>query len=264
MDFAEVFLDAHKQHRLGDLVPLTEDLYAKFKGDECSFDEWKKEAVKLGYELNKFYVDAEHRSFRDRFFYIGEYATVSYPTIAIDWLALDLNKDQLRRNQVFKDMFEEGNYALYFFPENNSFAIDYLIRHFPKISKEERYTVFKDLYVCLETGFDLFPKEIVEEVLSSAPCISAQQKLVELDKVKDGMVTVYRGMLKNSTPLNKALSWTLSLEKAKMFSSRDRKFGEVYSGVVKLEHIIDYLPESNEEEVWVTSDSVLEVKKLNI
>jgi len=79
----------------------------------------------------------------------------------------------------------------------------------------------------------------------------------------NGMLTIYRGEGDLSTPIEDAMSWTLSKEVAMFFAKRFSSKGTCYKAKVYLQDIYDYLPERNEQEILVDFCSLENIKKLN-
>lgn len=250
MSMKDIMQGIHRQHRVKDLKKLNEELYKKYKADTCSYEEWLLAMKKCGYDTRRFYVN-ESKRVHNRFNYVGEYATVEFPTLMRGWLGNDFTIRQKEKNEHYKEMFDEGNYMMFFFPEGNSFAIDYFEKFIGKVPKGERFEQFVGVYTLLESGFTEFSKEIVEDMLALAPKEATQRELRENNEVDvDGKVRVYRGVHSDSSKLEKSISWTLSSKVAKSFANRFEK-GKVYSGLVNVEDIVYFNDERREEEVWV-------------
>lgn len=118
----------------------------------------------------------------------------------------------------------------------------------------KRYELFMDIFVMQDYGFSAFPPELVQDAIfhqKKAERNRAIQKLSENVTVQDGKIVVYRGMGNESTPVDKAMSWTISEKTAYFFANRLGKEGRVVKGVVELTHVIDYITRRNEEEVII-------------
>ena len=118
----------------------------------------------------------------------------------------------------------------------------------------KRYELFMDIFVMQDYGFNAFPAELVRDAIShqtKAERNCAIKKLLEKVDVTDGKLVVYRGMGDESTPVEKAMSWTVSEKTAYFFANRLGKEGRVVKGMVELTHVIDYITRRNEEEVII-------------
>jgi len=87
-----------------------------------------------------------------------------------------------------------------------------------------------------------------------------EEELKKLDSLPEE-ITIYRG-LQGSKAKIKGLSWTLSLDKAKWFSKRWKKQGEVYQAKTKKDDIFMYTNSRGEEEIVVNPLRLRQLKKL--
>jgi hypothetical protein len=77
------------------------------------------------------------------------------------------------------------------------------------------------------------------------------------------IVTIYRG-LQDDKAKKRALSWTLSFEKAKWFANRWAKRGEVLSAEISKDAIFMYTNSRGEEEVVVNPFRLQNVKTMEV
>lgn len=87
----------------------------------------------------------------------------------------------------------------------------------------------------------------------------------EIDKIESlpSIVTIYRGLQDNKAK-KRALSWTLSLDKAKWFANRWDKHGEVLSAEIPRDGIFMYTNSRGEEEVVVNPFRLQNIKSLEV
>jgi hypothetical protein len=268
MNFADVYFFANEQLRLDDLLPITKDFYQQLdkeywnpKYQHLSYKEWKEILNEYGYDTQRIKRNPNIHSFR-QFFYQGDYFTVELHSLDPAWLTSEFALPCLKVDEHYKKEFENKNYHLMFFPETNPFAIDYFIRWYKQIDKSSLWEIFKMIYTFANYGFSMFPEEMLEEIFSLADNQRVLASLREKGAIdKDGYVTIYRGEGKRSTPLEKAYSWTLSLQIAQKFAHHF-EVGNVYRGKVKAEKIIDYDNERNEEEVLVRFKDIEDIEVL--
>lgn len=260
MNISDIFRDVHTQSTLEDLIPMNAEWYYKFNGDKLSFEEWSKAIEGYGYDLSKFHVHPDG-NVMNTFFYVGEYGTVKFPTIKVDWLSEQMNIDFQKHDEFMQMLFEREDYDSYFFPEINSMPIGYFIKHYDKISKDKVFDAFVSLYTFLEYGFTVFPKEMVDEILSLAPRGETIEEIFDRYPPTDGKLTVYRGVTDVSTPLEKSISWTADFDTAFFFATRFKSAGKVYSANVPVEKIIHVIDDRNEKEVWVRYEDLENVQE---
>lgn len=131
---------------------------------------------------------------------------------------------------------------------------------YEEIPVSERYQSFMDMHVTHDYGIDVFPIELVRDAISHQKKSERNREIKRLKEqvdVQDGKITVYRGMGNESTPVEKAMSWTISEKVAYFFANRLGKEGRVVQGIVDVEHIIDYITRRNEEEVIILPGNVV-------
>jgi hypothetical protein len=268
MDMSELYFNANEQLRLENLIPVTKEVYKKehkgfwderYKG--LSYEKWKSLLKEHGYDIKRIKKNTNLRTMR-QFFYVGEYYTVEINSLDPAWLLNELTIQCLEANERGKEEFLNKKYTLFFFPEWNTFAIDYFIRLYKQIDKDQLWEVFKTMYTHANYGFDMFPKEVLEEVFSYADNTSALAVLKEKGAIDNkGYLTVYRGEGERSTDVEIAYSWTLSLDIATKFANHFGR-GRIYKALVKAENIIDYLEERDEEEILVRFKDIEDLEYL--
>ena len=80
-------------------------------------------------------------------------------------------------------------------------------------------------------------------------------------EIDEDVVTIYRGVTEKSSEISTALSWTLSKEVAKFFSTRFDSDGEIYCAKINKEDILVANNLRNEFEVIVKPDKLMNVSK---
>lgn len=266
MNHADLYFQANEQLLLKNLLPIDKEYYDSLDKtywneayQRFSFLEWQEVLAQNGYDTNRIKRNVNRNSIR-QFFYEGEYLTPEINALDPSWLLNPFTISCLRADEAGKREFENRNYIMYFFSENNLFAIDYFIRHFDKIDEEDVYSAFKGLYVYCNYGFEMFPTELLDKVFAKA---DNEEGVNELETAgvadEDGYLTIYRGEGMRSTPIEKAHSWTLSHETAHRFG-HFYQGGTVYQARVKIEDIIDFISERDEEEVWVRYSDIEDIQ----
>ncbi|PLS19416.1 hypothetical protein CVD28_03095 [Bacillus sp. M6-12] len=262
MSIADVFYNANEQLRLENVIPVTKQIYKsidkRYWNEEhqgLTYEKWKTLLKKHGYDIKKIMKNKNPRTNR-QFFYVGDYYTVEINSLDPAWLLNEFTIGCLKANELKRQDFLNKEYILFFFPEWNLFAIDYFLRLYKDIEKEQLWEVFKSMYTHANYGFGMFPKEVLEEVFTYADNTSAVAVLNELGAVdSEGYLTLYRGEGKRSTPLEKAYSWTLSKDIANKFANHFER-GRLYQAKAKVDSIIDFDNERNEEEVLVRFENI--------
>ena len=269
MSHADLYFHANEQLLLENLLPIDKAYFKSMNKtywnesyQDISYEKWKALLTQYGYDVTRIKRNKNEKSLR-QFFYVGEYLTPEINSLDPSWLLNEFTIMCLKVDEMGKQDFEKKAYTMYFFSENNLFAIDYFIRHFDKIADEDLYMAFKNLYVHCNYGFELFPQDMLEKVFKEADNTQGVAEMLEADVVdEEGYVTIYRGAGKRSTPVEQAFSWTISPEIANRFAHFFEP-GTVYQGKVKPENIIDFISDRNEEEVWVRYADVEHVRELS-
>lgn len=125
---------------------------------------------------------------------------------------------------------------------------------------EDRLNYIREVYIDNEYGFSEF---LIDEFLI---LLKSQEANRDWEKelkplVKKGYLTVYRGEEDKSTKSEKAISWTTSFKTAIFFASRYTIEGGLIKGKVKLEDVLLYTNQRNEQEV--ISEKVYDIEEIN-
>lgn len=156
-----------------------------------------------------------------------------------------------KRIQAFKE--DKGNYRhLYFMMQSNIKALDF-IKNYHRIPKNQLKEVFLYIYQSMDYAFDIFPDEILDDIF---------RILKEENNTSDKLVRIYRGSTPESTPLEKAFSWTTSKKIAKFFANRFQTGdGIIYRGYIR-ECDIVHRDRDGEFEVLCKFEDVQDIKEI--
>lgn len=80
-------------------------------------------------------------------------------------------------------------------------------------------------------------------------------------EIDEDVVTIYRGVTEKSSEISTALSWTLSKEVAKFFSTRFDSDGEIYCAKINKEDILVLTNLRKEFEVIVNPEKLMNISK---
>lgn len=164
-----------------------------------------------------------------------------------------------------RESLESGDYELLFtlwIDKRLTFLAFRLL--YDQIPDNKKYSIFKRVYTLNEYGFNTLEPEMMREIISYQTEEDKRLAYESLEsKVVNGRVTVYRGEATKSTPYTKAYSWTTDISTAFFFATRYSGKGKVYKTEVAIEDIIDFIDSRNEDEVWISPESVGEVSVLN-
>lgn len=241
--------------------PLTEDILIPAKGN---FDELYTQEVQ-DFIVERFEVPEEaiflSKTGEDRGLVIVEkpYA-FTVRQISIEYMDFieDDKRYKMMKHQCLS-MFQKDEYEE-FFEMNEDLKTIFMIYSFvkDKFDVERRYKILKKIYITNEYGFN---EGLIEEFITlyrqlPNPDRSFEKSLESLVD-EEGYIPVYRGQESESTPVEKAISWTHSHQTALFFSSRYTAEGRMFRGRVKLSNVLEYISSSNEKEI--ISDKVEDV-----
>ena len=243
------FKDAQKPVIKSEMVPYLE-FAQENKIDTAIFE---KLCRKEGIDLSHFYHLKEHEIMK-YCYWDGTYFQ-AFPNLEKSFIYWDdMVKTTAERIEEAKRLRENKEYSTLLF------VVDTIGQHllfeelYSEIPSEQRYQCFIDLYVRHDYGSTIFDMNIIEDAKSKQSQDyreSALRRLLEDAEMKDGKIVIYRGMGDESTPVDEAMSWTLSEKTAFFFAKRLGETGMVYKGLVRVEEVIDYITRRSESEVLI-------------
>ena len=163
----------------------------------------------------------------------------------IESLAKDIKKDGLEKHQ---------------FLIPSEFQIS-LMNYYLNTHSIHDYSSFIELYMHNEYNFSQLSRDKLNKIFQQTHDRIGQKFIDSLSDV----VTIYRGEGDKSTPVDKALSWTLSKEVAMFFACKNSNTGaSIYTAQIKREAILDYLDDRNENEILAFPEDVKILNKVNL
>ena len=163
----------------------------------------------------------------------------------INFLAVDIKKDGLEKHQ-------------FLIPSEFQMS---LMDYYLSTHSIQDYSSFIDMYAHNEYNFSQLSRDKLNLIFQQ-PHKKIGQKFIE---TLPETVTIYRGEGDKSTPVEKALSWTLSKEVAFFFACKNSNTGSsIYKAQIKREAILDYLDDRNEEEILAFPEDVKILNKVDL
>ena len=152
----------------------------------------------------------------------------------------------------FEELYKKGDLSAMFFAIAKGDVIQAYKNVFRWLPDDMKYEAFLDVYTRSEYNFNKLTIEILELLKNLRP----KSVIEELSTYADnkGYLTIYRGECTKSTPLKKALSWTLDKECAKWFAKRfllESEIGYVHKAKVNINNVIGFTQARDESEVIV-------------
>lgn len=237
-------------------------------------------------EKNKFIKFCEKNNLNLRHFNVYEHSVLgsrycdymdfeNMVFINIHLLTLEfLNMSKFLKNiEDKKDLWLNQEYMRWLFSTHRRFyshVIDLLHIRFDKIPKDKLWDMFK--YIWVDSEYLLNTQLEKNELLDFFSLNSSINE--DLSKLKatnsycneDNSLTIYRGESSKSNSYKRALSWTLSKEKAIWFAERfDNDEPKVYKTKIPINKVLAYFDSRGEEEIIVNYDDLqFDVHKVKI
>ncbi|ACL77258.1 hypothetical protein [Ruminiclostridium cellulolyticum] len=152
----------------------------------------------------------------------------------------------------FRELYVKNDLKGMFFAIHKRDVIQAYKDVFQYLPDDIKYKAFFNVYTRAEYNF----KALTIKILDALKKLRPDSVIQELSKYADdkGYITIYRGECTKSTPVNKALSWSLDKDRAEWFARRflfGDNVGYVYSAKVKINDVIGYYNGRDESEVIV-------------
>ena len=210
------------------------------------------------------YYDPEHYICFNTNIYNG---VMQFPPFSMTDSQDDPNAVLLKRIAEGMKAWEERDYLRLLLPftseEDGGIAIRILREMLEREEPNPKlYSTFLSVYTLCNCGAHLLGEEALRRLTM---CKSEEQKKETAEKLNqfpEDVLTVYRGQASESTPYQKACSWTTDINKAYFFASwRSSDDSRILMGRVRKENILDYIDGRNEREVLVIPGSVENVRE---
>lgn len=209
----------------------------------------------LGCTLDDIYVSS---SGYYPYFYYKDYIFIDLIGLDADILSFMQLKERIEaQTEKLNSLMEKGDYeGIFYFIDKKVLFAAYMDM-FDDIPSEQVYPVFKNIYTRSDYGFSSLDVDSVEEIFSY---ISDEHRSEMLEKLKpfveNGHLRVYRGEGVQSTPYDRAYSWTLDIETARYFAKRHGDNGKVYTTVIPINYVVDYITSRGEAEILLHPNNI--------
>jgi hypothetical protein len=208
----------------------------------------------------------------NKYFYYKDYFHYDFFTFNLfierEMLAMDTHLS-LAESPRFKSQREwalktlEKDISLYVQLVDKKFRFKLFIELFDRIPDKEKFDTFMAVYTQGEFGFGVFTREFIERVVAYRHLSEEEVPLkTEFPEIKGEYITIYRGATPQSTPIDKAYSWTMDKKVARYFATRWGEKGTIYQGRVKIDKIISHYDGRNEKEILVFPEDVTHITKI--
>lgn len=254
MNISDVFKSAHAAIDRDDLIPLENLIGHPRLPSQEEFDE----AVEY-LEIDPEFVYYNQKDFITPIIYWKGLVYYGFHGgLNMEAIKMFRSKEAISRiSEEMEKLSKNNDWERVFALADKKVIIPMFIEYFDKIPDNKKYDVFTDLYVRSEYGFGMFPKKIIDKLISVRSLSSDWKKRLEELKKKmklndDGTVTIYRGENTESAKVEQAYSWTLSQKTAKFFADRFNKGkGKVLRRNIDPKQILDFLDYRGESEILI-------------
>ncbi len=165
-----------------------------------------------------------------------------------------LNKSLEHRKQKLKESLEANDYARAIFLHERPFRLEAFMEYMFKLEHSEYWKTLIEIWIDSEApGIN---KEVWLSLFNSDRPYRKQmmtknerERLADMDDV----ITIYRGCLPK---YKDGISWTKSITKAKMFSTRFFQKGKVFTATCNKSDVIAYKVSRSEQEIIINPGKV--------
>lgn len=254
---SDLFKEVKEPLKRSELIPLTKESWEGNPSD-LTYEEIAENLEGFGFSVEHIYESPKGLY---PYWFAKDFLFVPLSSLDNRFLALpytkekiDIEVDRLRR------LFDSQEYEEFFTMLTAQFTFDVFFSELEQIPKEQRYKLFRTLYVRNDYGFQDIKQETLFELFSLQQDRGFEKTLPVDEK---GYVTIYRGMQEQSAPPDRAYSWTTNESVAKRFAMRfESLHSSMYQAKVHMSDVVDYIQSRKEEEVLVLPDRLVEVKNL--
>jgi hypothetical protein len=200
--------------------------------------------------------------------YIKGAVIVDIPKLEVEVCKMFKIKERINAmTKKAKRLLNEKDFSSLFSFMDKRLLINQYLELFEQIPNDQKVDIFAHVYTRSEYGFDKFDNEFIEKVFQyRSESEGHKKRMHKLKNVADidenGYIRVYRGTKSNEIDDNQ-YSWTLSHTVAIFFANRFEDGGNIFSGLVKLENVLDYYDIRNEREVLILPKNIENIEKVN-
>ena len=266
MNISDIFKLSHGNLNKNSLIPVSlfsddqfrQSIISQTKYDIPPYKTILEIIQYLNRPISNFYFSD---NFLTPFTYLSGPTMVDIPSFKIE--ELEMCQTKLRIEKVEESMnnyISKKQYDRLFFLIEKKIALSYYIQSFNDIPDDQKYDCFEDIYSRSEYGFSSLSKDFFLNVFK----YKSKENLSENIKPdSNNLVKIYRGQNTESTPYQKAFSWTIDFNTAIFFATRfDSKNAKVYEAMVKFDDILAYIDRRGESEVIIDPDCLINPKKM--
>ena len=174
---------------------------------------------------------------------------------SIGWEPISIYK---KKKEFIDKALETNNFASYLMLIEGPVDLLLFTNLFSSLKGSYKYELLTDLYTEVDYGHSIITKEMWREALKTRTTDNKSGIYGHKEEL-----VIYRGSASESTPVNEAMSWTLSFNTAIFFASRyDTDVVSIYKAKVKRSDVIDYFGGRNEAEVVCFPEDIYSIEEV--
>ncbi|MFJ8528709.1 HD domain-containing protein [Bacillus sp. NPDC094106] len=171
----------------------------------------------------------------------------------------EIDKRIKAKEDLVKKAYETKDfYKVFSFTED--FLKPYVLNEiYRDVPCEERYKLFREIYIYISYSHKVIKKEVIEEAIACQTEEFKKDLMVKLDSLSNNdFLTIYRGEGTFSISHESAMSWTTDIHVARKFAVK----GTIYKGQVLKRKVIDFIEDRDESEILVYPNDVMNITEV--
>ncbi|PGP20951.1 hypothetical protein COA01_15540 [Bacillus cereus] len=273
MDFSTIFKISNVDITEEDLIPASlitseeaKKEYEQLTGRELMFySEICQIGEKLGFNPQNIYFLNQNKAL-STYYYYDFPVFVDIHHLSEEALEMfQIPEKIIAGTEFYKEKLSNKEYGTVISMVDSKIRILTLKKLYPLIPDEEKYEWFLEVYTFEDYGFQQFTPELMEDAFGRRPQDVKEELKKRLDEItQEEELVIYRAQGTESTPLEKAYSWTLSFNFASKFAGNLGMHGDVFVAKVKKENVIDYITNRKEDEILVRPEHVYDIQNMQM
>lgn len=206
-----------------------------------------------GFQTRDFYYN--RGNYLSWFCYCRDYVVVDIPHFTATALKDYRTVDQIKlETERLHQAIKNKRFKSFFYMVDPRTALLAYQHVFDLLPDQEKFPLFQLVYAKSGCRLMDLPREHIDKLLSFRPV----QKITGVDQ--DGYITIYRGQIPGSTPVQEAASWTLDLNTAIYYATRFNLLGQVFSALVHEQKVVFYIRNRNEKEIVAYPEDIEDIE----
>ncbi len=230
-----------------DVLALMGDIQNRFNYDETS-----SYLAAEGFKTRDFYYN--RGNYFAWFCYCRDYVVVDIPHFTAIAMKNYRITDRIKlETERLQQALHNQAYKAFFYMVDPRMALLAYRQLFDQLPDQDKYSLFRLVYARSGSQLMDFTRESINKIISYRP----PQNISGVDQ--DGYITIYRGQIPGSTPVQEATSWTTDLNTAIYYGTRFNLLGEVFTALVHQQKVVFYIRSRNEKEIIAYPEDIEDI-----